>query len=537
MTLKRILIPVVRALLPGALVAAQALFVAPASYGERGADPNRIIEACIRAEGGPKRLAALRTVEYQGTVTSSDGKTGNYTLILEQPNRLYQEVTIGTETIREAYNGKSAWRQDSAGLRTLTGADGTLLEAGAHYRNDRFLHYRKDKVRLLSLGEETVRGHAAERLAVTTLTGAKREIAIDAASHLVLEELIPGAQGSAQEAKQDIGHDAGQAAAKGDHRVSDDDRVSYDDYRTVDGVAEPYRIEFAAPDHDWVVAVTRVLHNPVVSEGVFAFPAAAGRPLPDIAELLRAVDKNQKAIDKLVEQYTCDKTSEEFEVDSHGASKSQVIKEYQVFYLDGDEVDRLVKKDGKELSAAEQQKENEHIQKVVERYEARQAKEAKQGGKDPKKDDDDLTVSDFLRIDRFTNPRREVFRGHEVIVFDFEPNPDYKPVKAEDRFVHELSGAVWIDEQAADVARLEAYLNSSFKMAGGLFASVRKGSAVVFEQSRINDEVWMPSYLEAHVNARLLLVKGMSGNFVQRYSNYQKFRVETVTRQAPPKSN
>ncbi len=485
----------------------------PARASESATNPDKIVAASVRAEGGPKRLANLRTVEYQGTLTSSDGKTtGTYSLIIEQPNRLYQEITVGNQTTRQAYNGKSAWIEDGAGVRTLTGDAGAALEAAAHYRNDRLVHYRKEKVRLLALGDESVRGHAAERLEVTTPAGIKRQVAIDNASHLVLEELIP-ATGSGS------GHDA----AKGD------DRIFYDDYRAVDAIPEPYRIEFVAPDHDWIVTMTRVVHNPPVNDAVFAFPSKVGRPLPDIAALLHSVDDHQKAIDKLVEQYTCDKSSEEFEVDKHGALKPGDTEEDQVFYLDGDEVDRVMKKNGKPLSAAEEQKQDEHIQKVIQRHEKREARKEKDGD-EPKKDKNDLTVSDFLRIDRFTNPRWETFRGHEVVVFDFEPNPGYKPASVVEHFIHELSGAVWIEPEDQDVVRLEAYLNGSFKMAGGLFASVQKGSAVVFEQTKINNEVWMPSYLEAHFNAKVLLLKGFSGNFVQRYSNYQKFRVETVTR-------
>ena len=486
----------------------------PACATESTANPNSIVADSIRAEGGSKRLAALRTVEYQGTLATSDGKaSGTYSLILEQPNRLYEEVTVGNETIREAYNGKSAWRQDKAGLRTLTGAEGTMLEAAAHYRNDRLVHYRREKVRLLALGDESVRGHAAQRVEVTTSAGIKRQVAIDDASHLVLEELMPAA-GAGSEPD----------AAKGD------DRIFYDDYRAVDGVQEPYHVELMASGHDWIVSMTRVLHNPPVNDAVFAFPATSGRALPDIAALLHSVEDHQRTLEKLVEQYTCDKSSEDFEVDSHGALKSKDTEEDQVFYLDGDEVDRVVKKNGKPLSASEEQKQDEHIQKVVRDYEKKRAKEAKQGGEPKKKDNDDLTVSDFLRIDHFANPRWETFRGHEVIVFDFEPNPGYRPASTIEHLVHELSGAVWIDPQDEDVVRLEAYLNGSFKMAGGLFASVQKGSAVVFEQTKINNEVWMPSYLEAHFNAKLLLVKGFSGNFIQRYSNYQKFRVETATR-------
>ena len=226
-------------------------------------------------------------------------------------------------------------------------------------------------------------------------------------------------------------------------------------------------------------------------------------------------------------------------MDSHGQVKSKDVKEYNVFYLDGDEVDRLVKKDGRPLTPAEEQKENEHIQKVVKEYEKKQARKAEHPNdrKEVKKNNDDLQVSDFLRLVRFTNPRRETFRGHEVIVFDFEPNPSYKPKSMVESLIHQLTGAVWIDEQAQDVARLEAYMNGKFKLAGGLLASLNKGSAFTFEQSKVNDEVWMPSYLEAHVNARLLLLKGMEGNFIERYSNYRKFHVETAIKDWSVKEN
>ncbi|HUI42931.1 MAG TPA: hypothetical protein VL523_13280 [Terriglobia bacterium] len=477
--------------------------------GDRAPSASKIIAAYLRAAGGSKRLAQLRSVEFEGTVTGAEsGTTGSYTLILEQPNHLYQELTLGGETTREAYNGKSAWREDRTGLRTLTGAEGAIFEATSQYRNDRFVHYRKDKERVVWAGDETVRGRAAHKVEVATPANLRRQVYFDASSHLILEETVPHAEGAGE------------------------DRVFYGDYRPVDGIPEPSRIDFEQGGRTWTVVVSRVLHNPGVDEAVFDFPAASGRPLPALADLLKAVDANQKALEKLVEQYTCDKTEEEFEVDSHGALKSKGVKEYQVFYLDGDEVDRLVKKDGQDLSPAEQQSQNEHIRKRVEEYEKKQAKRAQQAahGQEEKRNKDDVRVSDFLRMDRFTHPRREAFRGHEVIVFDFEPNPSYKPASTVERLLHELIGAVWIDERAEDVVRLDAYLAGNFRLAGGLLATLQKGSAFTFEQTRINNEVWLPSSLEAHVSARLLLLKGLSGNVVMRYRNYQKFHVESVTR-------
>ena len=46
------------------------------------------------------------------------------------------------------------------------------------------------------------------------------------------------------------------------------------------------------------------------------------------------------------------------------------------------------------------------------------------------------------------NPRRERFRGQDVLVFDFEPNPEFKAHKLAEKVVQKLAGVIWIDEKA-----------------------------------------------------------------------------------------
>jgi hypothetical protein len=41
-------------------------------------------------------------------------------------------------------------------------------------------------------------------------------------------------------------------------------------------------------------------------------------------------------------------------------------------------------------------------------------------------------------------------------------------------------------------------------------------------------EVWLPSYVEAHFSARLLLFASALGDYTSRFSDYKKFRVESV---------
>ena len=158
---------------------------------------------------------------------------------------------------------------------------------------------------------------------------------------------------------------------------------------------------------------------------------------------------------------------------------------------------------------------------------------ARENGKSSR--DDDLGIVIFLRACQFVNPRRERFRGQDVLVFDFEPNPDFKPHNLEEKVVQKLAGVVWVDEKAHDVARLEAYFVTDVKVAGGLLANLQKGTSFIFEQAFINNEVWLPTYEEAHVGLRFLLVKGFRVNEVTRYSDYKKFHVESLATVAAPK--
>jgi hypothetical protein len=101
--------------------------------------------------------------------------------------------------------------------------------------------------------------------------------------------------------------------------------------------------------------------------------------------------------------------------------------------------------------------------------------------------------------------------------------------------VQKLAGVIWVDEKARDVARLEAYFVGDFRFAGGLLANLQKGTSFIFEQAYVNNEVWLPTYEEAHVGVRVLLLKGFKVNAVTRYSNYKRFNVETLSTIAKPK--
>ena len=478
-------------------------------------DASKIVDQYIKAAGGAKNIARIQTVAIEGRFTTADGKSGTYTFETKLPNRYYSELVAGDQGWVEAYSGKSAWHENGAGeVATFLGAESSQMEAAAQYYNTRLLNLKKNKLAVSLVGHAQVRGKDTWQIEVTAANGTKRQVYFDVASHLIAEE------------KATIG--------------GVEEAVTYSDYRTVDGVKLPFEIAFERGKDTFQIRVTRAEINAAMPEAVFDFPKKSQVQLPDLAALFKKIDENQKAIDKIRENYAGTRTEEETEYDGGGKIKKVETNQYTFFFLNGEEVSTLVAKDGKPLSGREQEKENEKTRKEIEKLEKREAKKeakeekAKEQGKEDKKNDEP-GIELFLRASRFTNARRERFHGQDMLVFDFEPNPDFKPHKLEENVVEKLAGVVWIDEKALDVARLQAYFIGDVKIGGGVLANVQKGTSLVFEQAFINNEVWLPTYIEAHVGARVLLVKGFKINQVTRYSDYKKFNVESLATIGKPK--
>jgi hypothetical protein len=255
---------------------------------------------------------------------------------------------------------------------------------------------------------------------------------------------------------------------------------------------------------------------------------------PDIASLLAELQSNQKAIEEVRENYTYTKLEEEIELDGRGQVRSKHAQEYEVFYVNGNEIQKLVARDGKSLSPSELQKEQGRVQKQVLQYTSANPKPA---SRREEQEEDELHISTFLRAAKFTNLRQEIFRGQDVLAMDIEPNPGYHPRNLDERLVQKLEGIMWIDRRAHQVVRLQAHLSSTAKIAAGLLGSVGQGSAAVFEQSLINNEVWLPSYLEEHLSGRFLLLKNYRSDLVIHYQGYKKYRVEVRGEIGSPKPN
>jgi hypothetical protein len=244
-------------------------------------------------------------------------------------------------------------------------------------------------------------------------------------------------------------------------------------------------------------------------------PAPA--PLPDAATVLREVEAHQKELDKIRENYTFRAVQTTRQLDSHGTIKKVETEEHEVFFVKGHEIEKLVRKDDKDLTPDQARKEQDRVNKEV-------MKISQEG--EAKPDKDDITVGRLLQIVTFSKPRRVSLNGRDTIAFDFAGDEHAKTHNHGEDALKKVSGTVWVDERDREVTRMSATLDENYHIGFGLLASVAKGSNVVFDQALIRNEAWLPTAIALHLQARALLVAGFRADIDIRYDQYQKFQTD-----------
>jgi hypothetical protein len=247
-----------------------------------------------------------------------------------------------------------------------------------------------------------------------------------------------------------------------------------------------------------------------------AQPSAA---LPDIPKLMIEVRDHQKQLDKVRENYTYTSLQTTQDINGKGQVKKTETVEFEEFYVNGHHIERKVKKDGQPLSDRDQQKETARVTKLVEKAEKTPSDQALEG--------QTISLSRILEIMEVRNPRRESYQGRSTIVFDFVGRKNAKTHGLAEDASKKIQGTVWVDEADRVVAHLEALFNDNFRVAGGLLATIEKGSSLRFDQAPVNGEIWLPTGGEGNTQARILLAKGIRRHFTESDYDYKRFRVET----------
>lgn len=247
-----------------------------------------------------------------------------------------------------------------------------------------------------------------------------------------------------------------------------------------------------------------------------------------IRELVRQAAENDIENDKKLRDYTYTERDEEHKLDGKGEVKSTESKTYDVMVLYDEPVQRLVAKNDQPLSAKDAAREEERIQKIIAKgkHESDEDRARRLRKKEKEREDAREFVREVNDAYNFRFLGTEMLEGRDTYVIDAEPRPGFEPHRKEARILPKFRFRVWIDTAESQWVKLDAQCIDTVSL--GLFlARIHKGSRIVIQQTRVNDEVWLPKDVEVKIDVRLALLKNFNVAESQAYKDYKKFHTDT----------
>lgn len=248
----------------------------------------------------------------------------------------------------------------------------------------------------------------------------------------------------------------------------------------------------------------------------------AAEPLPDGNVYVRGLVAGQKRREEALNRYTYDVEQLFEELDAGGAVRSRKVQTFEVFYVKGRPLRKLVAEDGRPLTKGQQEAEEKRVrEKVGEIADERAVFQ-----------DPSVRLSAVLERYDFLTVGREDLDGFPALVLEFQPRPGKRDLDG-DAVLRALAGRIWVDEAEGEVVRAEVRSTSDIKFALGIGASVSAVS-LVLDFRKIEDGLWLPARVEATAEARLLLLKGFRGRSTSIFSRYRRFEAASEEEIKPP---
>jgi hypothetical protein len=248
-----------------------------------------------------------------------------------------------------------------------------------------------------------------------------------------------------------------------------------------------------------------------------------------IRQVIRESADKDMENDKKLRNYTYVERQEVRRLDRKGNLKSTEIKTYDVMEVYGEQVQKLISKDDKPLSAKDAKKEDDKIQKLIDkRNNESEADRAKRLQKHEKEREDNRKfVREVANAYNFRFLGMESLDGRENYVIDADPRPGYEPHLKEGKILPKFRFRAWIDKDETQWRKVDVQCIDTISFGLFLFR-MHKGSRVTIEQTRVNDEVWLQRHIVLDVDFRLALLKNFDIAVDITDRDYKKFRSETT---------
>ena len=277
-----------------------------------------------------------------------------------------------------------------------------------------------------------------------------------------------------------------------------------------------------------------------IASPVWAILAAAvWCVFPALAEDAREIVRKSVELDQANWLRMADYTWTARERERHFDSRHQVTSNHEegweTLILDGEPYRRLIERDNKPLPADQQRNEKEKLDKAVARLD-RETPEQKQMRLDSYQKERRRQRKFLLEIADAFDFRMgpdETINGQPVWVISGVPKPGYQAHSRQGRALLKIRGKIWIEKAGYQWVRIDAQTTATISF--GLFlARLNPGASMMFEQTRVNNEVWLPRREYLRGTGRIGLLKRLEEDDEITWSNYRKFQVNSRIVPAEP---
>ena len=212
---------------------------------------------------------------------------------------------------------------------------------------------------------------------------------------------------------------------------------------------------------------------------------------------IQRAESRQDLSNNVGSKYLYTKRTVTEELNPSGRLKDRKERLYEVLVDAGISYLKLLQINGQNPPAAELRK-----TEAREAAERQKLTDAKPGAKGDGREN--FLTAELVDKYKFILLGDKTLNGRLCHVLRFEPRGNLPVRKLTDRFLNQISGALWVDAEEFEIARFEVHLNSEITLWGGLVATLKQCDFSL-ERTRLPDGVWLDSFSHGLFEGRKLL--------------------------------
>lgn len=244
----------------------------------------------------------------------------------------------------------------------------------------------------------------------------------------------------------------------------------------------------------------------------------------DPVEIIRrSVDRDFNSFERL-RNYTYQQREENREIDPAGKVKKTAIETREILILGGRPYGRVIARDDKPLSEKDVRKEQEKMDRAQAERESESA--ADKAKREKARAEGRKYLEELPDAYLFRLAGEETVSGKPAWVIEADPNPEFRPKDVRSRILTKVRGKVWIEKSEYQWVKAEAEVLDTLSF-GMALLRLAPGGSLKFEQTRVNDEVWLPAHMTIRADARVAYVKKVRAEIEISYRDYKKFQAES----------